>query len=226
MNANVPIKNTQAETDLIARFDAAKTDLPGSVAVAALREAAIAQTRDKGLPHRRVEEYKYSDLRAFMKSAAPLVAAAESDAVKAALDVADTFGDLDRYRIVVANGNFHADLSDTDALAGEGLSVVNLADVLPGEGGAQALSYPKTGPLDGVVALNTAFVQGGVVITVKEGTDVSKPVELIQISTSEGGQVVRNKIAVGKGSKLRLLETFVGNNWRWRDQHGVRLSGR
>ncbi|MEP2706451.1 MAG: Fe-S cluster assembly protein SufD [Roseibium sp.] len=211
MNANAPIKNTQAESDLMDRFEAAKGALSGSVAVSALREGALGQIRDKGLPHRRVEEYKYSDLRAFMKSAAPLAAKADSAAAKAALDNLDSYGDLDRYKIVIANGDYLADLSDTDALASAGVSVANLSDGLAGEHGAQLLTYPKTGPNDGVVALNTAFVQGGVVITVKEGSEVLKPVELVQIATSTGAQAVRNKISVGKGAKLRLLETFAGD---------------
>lgn len=211
MNANAPIKNTQAESDLMDRFEAAKGALSGSVAVSALREGALGQIRDKGLPHRRVEEYKYSDLRAFMKSAALLATKADSAAAKAALDDLDSYGDLDRYKIVIANGDYLADLSDADALASEGISVANLSDGLAGEHGAQLLTYPKTGPNDGVVALNTAFVQGGVIITVKEGSEVSKPVELVQIATSTGAQAVRNKISVGKDAKLRLLETFAGD---------------
>lgn len=211
MNASVPIKHTQAESDLLERFDGAKGSLAGSVAVAALREAALGQIRDRGLPHRRVEEYKYSDLRAFLKSAAPLAAAADKAAAKAALDGQDSYGDLDRFRIVIANGTFMAELSDTDALSAEGVTLADLTDALASEGGAQLLASPKTGPNDGVVALNTAFVQGGVVITVKAGAEVSKPVELVQVATSTGAQVTRNRILLGEGAKLRLLETFVGD---------------
>ncbi len=211
MNATVPIKNTQAESDLVARFDAAKGSLPGSIAVAALREAALGQIRDKGLPHRRVEEYKYSDLRAFMKSAAPLASDAKQEDVQSALNFLESFADLDRYKIVIANGSYQAALSDTDALAGEGVTIEDIADILSGENGAQVLSYPKTGPSDGVVALNTAFVQGGVVVSVKDGAEVSKPIEILQIVTDAGAQVVRNKIVVGKGAKLRLLESFSGD---------------
>lgn len=211
MNASVPIKHTQAESDLLDRFDSAKGALAGSVAVAALREAALGQIRDRGLPHRRVEEYKYSDLRAFLKSAAPLAAAADAAMAKALLDGQDSYGDLDRFRIVVANGTFLADLSDTDALAAEGVTLTALNDALSGEGGAQLLASPKTGPNDGVVGLNTAFVQGGVIVEVKAGVEVSKPVELVQVATSTGAQVTRNRIVLGEGAKLRLLETFVGD---------------
>ncbi|WP_299813544.1 Fe-S cluster assembly protein SufD [uncultured Roseibium sp.] len=210
MNASVPIKHTQAESDLIDRFEAAKGALSGSVAVTALREAAVSQIRDKGLPHRRVEEYKYTDLRAFMKSAAPLAAAADESAVKAILGGQDAFGELERYRIVVANGAFLPGLSDLEALAGEGVSVTSLTDELAGEHGAQLLASPKSAANDGVLALNTAFVQGGVVVKVKEGAEISRPVELVHVAASAGGQISRSRISVAKGAKLRLLETFAG----------------
>lgn len=211
MNASVPIKHTQAESDLFDRYETAKDNLPGSVTVNALREAAIAQIRDKGLPHRRVEEYKYSDLRAFLKSAGPLAGNVNVASARSVLAAADTFADLDRYRIVLSNGTYAAELSDTDALAKEGVTVTDLGDVLTAEDGARVLSYPKTGPTDGIVALNTAFVQGGVVLEVKDGAEVSKPLELVHVAESAGAQVTRNRIVVGKGAKLRLLESFVGD---------------
>lgn len=211
MNASAPIRHTQAESDLLARFEAANPGLPGSVAVSALREAALGLIRDRGLPHRRVEEYKYSDLRAFMKSAAPLTGAADFSAAKAALESAETFGDLDRYRVVVANGAFQAELSDVDALQAEGVTVTSFAEALGGEDSSLMLSAPKTGPQDGVVALNTAFVQGGAVIAVKAGAEVSKPVELVQVAAGTGAQAVRNAVTLGEGASLRLLETFVGD---------------
>ncbi|MEO9529076.1 SufD family Fe-S cluster assembly protein [Roseibium sp.] len=211
MNASVSIKHTQAECDLFDRFKAAKADLAGSVAVTALREAALGQIRDKGLPHRRVEEYKYSDLRAFMKSATPLAPAADADTIKAILDGQDSYAGLERYRIVIANGTFQANLSDTGALASEGVSLTALSDVLAGENGTTMLTPPKSGPNDGVLALNTAFLQGGVVIAVKAGAHVTKPVELVQVATAAGAQVTRNRITLGKGAKLRLLETFIGD---------------
>ncbi|MES0882181.1 Fe-S cluster assembly protein SufD [Roseibium sp. SCP14] len=211
MNVSIPINHTKAESDLLDRFDDVKEALPGSVAVAALREAAIDQIREKGLPHRRVEEYKYSDLRAFLKSAAPMAAASEMNAVTALMNAEDSYGDLDRYRVVIANGRFIAELSDVDALAAEGASLANIAEALSGENGAQLIAPPKSGPNDGIIALNTAFLQGGVIISVNDGVELSKPVELVQVATGAGGQATRNRISVGNGAKLRLLETFLGD---------------
>ncbi|WP_417683956.1 Fe-S cluster assembly protein SufD [Roseibium sp.] len=211
MNATTPINHTQAEGELIARFDGAKAGLAGSAAVTALREAAAGQIKAKGLPHRRVEEYKYTDLRAYMKSAAPLAAAATAAEAKAVIDGFDSYGELDRYKLVIANGSFVSELSDVAALAGEGVTVTDFNEALAGDNGASLLSSPKTAGEDGTLALNTAFVQGGVVIAVKEGAEVSKPVELIQVAVGEGAQVVRNRITVAKGATFKLLETFAGD---------------
>ena len=72
MNAEVrPIK-TAAESSLLARFAAAKCALPGAGAIAALREEAFGRFEQAGLPSRRVEEWKYTDLRALMREAKPL----------------------------------------------------------------------------------------------------------------------------------------------------------
>ncbi|QFT32303.1 FeS cluster assembly protein SufD [Labrenzia sp. THAF82] len=210
MNATALIKHTQAESNLLDRYQSFKDSLEGSVAVSALREAAVEQIRDRGLPHRRVEEYKYSDLRAFLKSAAPLAAAADETAAKAILADQNSYGDLDRYQIVTINGVFAPQLSDLDGLTGEGAVVSDFNTALKGENGAQLLRSPKSAANDGVIALNTAFVQGGVVISLAAGVEVTKPVELIQVATSEGAQVSRHKITLGEGAKLRLLETFVG----------------
>ncbi|MEH0072709.1 hypothetical protein V6L77_24745 [Pannonibacter sp. Pt2-lr] len=73
MTANLRVVSTQAETDLEAHFAALKD---GGADLISLREAAFARFRATGLPHRRIEEWKYTDLRAFLKSyAAPAAAA-------------------------------------------------------------------------------------------------------------------------------------------------------
>ncbi|HJX20376.1 MAG TPA: hypothetical protein VJ454_05250, partial [Steroidobacteraceae bacterium] len=85
MNAEVrPIKEagtikTRAETALAANFAAVRRALPGAGAVAALREVAFKRFENEGLPHRRVEEWKYTDLRALMRDAKPLAGAPRAE---------------------------------------------------------------------------------------------------------------------------------------------------
>ena len=84
MNAEVRAIKTPAELALSAAFGAARATLPGKGAVAKLREDAFERFDANGLPHRRVEEWKYTDLRALMRDfyppAAPPDAAAKARA--------------------------------------------------------------------------------------------------------------------------------------------------
>src|SRR6185503_1781748 len=72
MNAEVRAIKTSAEQRLVQSYAAARGTLPGDGVVAALREDAFKRFDAGGLPHRRVEEWKYTDLRALMREAKPL----------------------------------------------------------------------------------------------------------------------------------------------------------
>ena len=129
MNVEVrPIK-TAAETALAASFTAAKRVLPGSGAVAALREDAFRRFETEGLPHRRVEEWKYTDLRALMREARPLAGAPDAAAKARAGNALATLVAIEARRIVFVDGAFVPELSDLDGLE-PGLSVRSMAQML------------------------------------------------------------------------------------------------
>ena len=86
MNAEVRQIKTAAEQGLAEAFAAREGKLPGDGAVAALREAAFRSFEAHGLPHRRVEEWKYTDLRALMRDAKPLAAPPDAAAKARAKD--------------------------------------------------------------------------------------------------------------------------------------------
>ena len=65
-----------------------------------------------GLPHRRVEEWKYTDLRALMREAKPLAGAPDAAAKARAKDAGKLIGDMDARRIVFVDGAFVPELSD------------------------------------------------------------------------------------------------------------------
>ncbi len=73
MTAEIRPIRTAAEIGLAEAFAALRPRLAGS-AVAARREAAFRRFEAVGLPHRRVEDWKYTDLRALMRDAKPLAA--------------------------------------------------------------------------------------------------------------------------------------------------------
>ena len=67
MNAPVTPIRTEAENALVAAFGAARPGLAGGEAVAQRRDEALAAFMRSGLPHRRVEAWHYTDLRAALR---------------------------------------------------------------------------------------------------------------------------------------------------------------
>ena len=74
MNAELRSVKTNAEQALADAYVATKTTLPGDGKVLKLRDAAAARFDALGLPHRRVEEWKYTDLRVALRDAKPSTA--------------------------------------------------------------------------------------------------------------------------------------------------------
>ena len=69
--AEVAVIKTAAEQQLAAGWQEAKSRLPGPTL---LRATAFERFAAAGLPHRRVEEWEYTDLRALMRDSKPLAA--------------------------------------------------------------------------------------------------------------------------------------------------------
>ena len=206
MTAEPRTLRTKAEDAIAAEFRAARPALPGGQAALDRRDRAFALFERTGLPHRRIEAWKYTDLRALMRVAAPLAGDAEP-AVLAGLLAADPFAALDRVIIVVVNGVYRPDLSDLAGLAG--VTVESLGDVLK-------TAPERVGRLfadadDPMLALNTALMRGGVVLTIaKDATP--PPIEIVHLTASGEPVAVatRDVVEVGANAALRLIESHRG----------------
>lgn len=199
---------TKAEEQIAAEYQARRDGLPGGREALARRDAAYAAFAAMGLPHRRVEAWKYTDLRALLRAFPPLAGPAP-EAKAAEIARTDLLGDLDRARIVVANGVYQPGLSD---LAGtEGVTVRSVAEVL-------AIAPERIGSLvsdteDAMVALNTALMQGGVVVTIAQNAKPSRPIEIVHLSAVDApaSAFVRNVVDIGVGASVRIVESFLGS---------------
>src|SRR3974377_127980 len=123
-----PVK-TDAESALETHFAAARRSLPGAPAVAGLRENAFERFAADGLPHRRIEEWKYTDLRAVMREAKPLAPLPDAAAKLRAREAGAMHAAIDARRIVFVDGSYVPELSDLAALE-PGLAIRSLAPVL------------------------------------------------------------------------------------------------
>jgi Fe-S cluster assembly protein SufD len=204
-----PIK-TAAEIGLAEAFAALRSRLAGTPG-AARREAAFRRFEAVGLPHRRIEDWKYTDLRALMRDAKPL-AIPPDEVVKArARSAGGVLAGLDVRRIVFVDGMLVPELSD---LAPEpGLKITSLAAALA-RGDAATVASLGVGPAEGDVAyaLNTAFMGDGAVIELAPGARPARPIHLVFAYGSDRAAAVftRSLVAVGAGAGLTLFESHDG----------------
>jgi Fe-S cluster assembly protein SufD len=201
---------TAAEVALAESFAEVKHVLPGGEAVAALREQAFRQFEQQGLPHRRVEEWKYTDLRSLMRETWPL--AAPPDAAAKARGGAADVPAIDARRIVLVDGVLVPELSDLAELEA-GLAVGSMARALA-QGDAQVTGrlgrlVPST---DAAVALNTAFMGDGAVIRVAAGAALARPIHLLFVNAGGAPASVyaRSLAVVEPGARAMLVESHGG----------------
>jgi Fe-S cluster assembly protein SufD len=209
---------TVAETHLAEAFAALRGGLRDD-AVAARREAAFRYFEARGLPHRRVEEWKYTDLRTLMRDVKPLAGTPDAEARAQAKSAGRIFAAIGARRLVFVDGAFVPELSNLADIE-PGLSIRSLADVL----GRRSAGVPPAllqgggrdapGPAEGDVAyaLNTAFMGDGAVIEVAAGVEIARPLHLVFANGAPqaGAVFSRSLVVLRPAARLTLLESHEG----------------
>jgi Fe-S cluster assembly protein SufD len=200
---NVALAKTGTGRAVDRVFDPVCDRLPGAPNVAAARRKAFEVFEQAGLPHRRLEEWKYTDLRALMREVLPLAGAPDAAALERARVALGACTIEGAARLVLVDGVFAPELS-TDAEAG--VSVRTLRDVLEG-GDVELLHASET---DSMIALNAALATDGVVIEVAVGAAPTRPIQLVHVATASSASVVtRSRLKIGNGARAALVESFV-----------------
>lgn len=196
MNVELKRIRTDAETAVLERFAAVEDALPGKAATHASRRNSIALFEREGLPHRRMEQWKYTDLRSMMREIAPLAETAGSADVPAPLvDGA--------VQIAIIDGH----LGSLPENLPEGVSVGSLADALAD--GSADLCVDAT-PDTAIQALNAAFVRDGMVLNFAAQADVATPIELVFIRSANATMShARAHVTMGAGSKATIIERHI-----------------
>jgi Fe-S cluster assembly protein SufD len=211
VNAEVTPIRTAAEAALAQTFAQARERLPGDDAVVAQRDAAFDLFAREGLPHRRVEDWKYTDLRALMRDARPLASPPDAAAKALAKSAGAVLGDVEARRLVFVDGAFVAELSDLRNLE-SGLTVGSLADALSGNGPTLVAHLGTLAPASDVaVALNTALMGDGAVIRVAAGSTIERPLHLLFVASEKpSATFVRSLVVIEKGARAMLIESHEG----------------
>ena len=210
MNAEVRQIKTNAELALAQAYSAEKARLPGDRKVVALRDAAAARFDALGLPHRRVEEWKYTDLRALIREAKPIAGAPDAAGKARAKDAGKVIGDMDARRVVFVDGTFVPELSDLANLS-PGLTIRSMAQALAEGDALVADRLGKVMPADGegVIALNTALMRDGAVIHVAKGATLERPIHLVFAATGDKAASVftRSLVVIEQGARAMVVES-------------------
>lgn len=198
-------RRTRAEEALEAAFERRGLVLPG-----AGRGEAFARFAARGLPHRRVEAYHFTDVRALLTTAPEPSVPASAEAAAAALG-ADVFAAAGPARAVFVDGWFVAGLSDLAGL-GDGVRVATLASALAAgeaiEGLGDRVGSGTAAAGDPLVDLVCAFFGDGLALSVPAGATLGRPLEIRHVSTGVSASAyVRHVVQLGEGAKATVLES-------------------
>jgi Fe-S cluster assembly protein SufD len=211
MAADVRPIRTAAEQALTEAF-AARATARARDPLADRREAAFSRFAAEGLPHRRIEDWKYTDLRALMREAKPLAGAPDAAGIARAKDAGALLRDIGTRRIVLVDGAFVPELSDLAALE-PGVTIGSMAQALAAGDPAVVKVIGTVAPSDDIAAaLNTAFMGDGVVVRIADGVSLARPLHLVFAFTASSAAAVfaRSLVVVGNGARATLIESHEG----------------
>jgi Fe-S cluster assembly protein SufD len=163
-----------------------------------IRTAAFARFLETGLPTRRIEAWHYTDLRAAMADAAPILSAPSRADVETARNRLAARERVPGAQLVLLGGHYIADLSDR---LPTGVAVTDGATAAAGVG-------------DPMVALNEALSSTGCTVSVTRDAKIAEPITIVHLANGSGSHAVysRMAIALDAGAQASFVEVFEGGN--------------
>ncbi len=181
---------------------------------AEIRRAARGHFERLGIPTRRDEAWKYTDLREALTPEYTFVSGKTglSDAdIDAAVASAAVEG-LGAYRLVVVDGEVDARRSDLQDLP-EGVTAGSLREASVTGGGVMADYFARFADVDknAFAALNTAFQLDGLFLHVPKNVEVARPIHVVHVAAAARPSFVqtRHLVVVEANASCLVAETFV-----------------
>ncbi len=207
---NTTVMKTKAERAIPEQFEAALPGLPGGAVVRRAREAAMARFNALGFPHRRIEEWKYTDLRAALKEAlSPPVTTSPKLVTQAMLTAAlGPFASIDCTRLVFVDGHYAPALATANNAQFPGSQAgVRTAPVSEDPNDDRWASLDLSAS-NAISALNVAFASDGAVIEIPVSVTLDQPLMLVFLSSAGVPSTVttRNFVEIGDHASATLIE--------------------
>jgi Fe-S cluster assembly protein SufD len=207
---NVALAKTGTERAPSDIFAIARDRLPGAGKIADLRRHAFEAYECAGLPHRRIEEWKYTDLRVLMREVLPLAPEPDAAALKRAAAALKLHAIAGVRRLVLVDGVFAPKLSEMAGVE-KGLGIRTLREVLEaGDGALQAQLFAPENS-DAMVALNSAMMTDGVVIEIADGAALTQPLHIVHIASGAepAAMFTRSLLRIDKAASATLVESYI-----------------
>jgi len=202
---------TTAQDSFTEGFHAFRSTARGAL-LADLRRSAFDRFAELGVPTRRHEDWKYTNLAPLTKmsfvGADQVDAAVDPDAIAPHLleeSVAD--------RLVFVNGRFSTALSTLrEDTSGVRVQTLGAALETDPEAVASRLNALVSLEDNAMAALNTAFFEDGLFIHAPASANRDRPVHVVHIATSDAAPVnahPRCLVVAEEGARVRFAETFL-----------------
>jgi Fe-S cluster assembly protein SufD len=195
-----------------------RLDGVGPSTVAALRERGLSRFTTAGFPTTALEDWKYTNVTALAEQAHRLPASELPPGSGALTARARLRAGIE---LVFVNGRFAPSLSSTATLP-KGALAGSLAGALRTH---PELIEPHLGryaafdaAADSLTALNTAFIRDGAFVYAPVGAQITTPIHCLFVSLTANGPIVthpRTLIVAGEGSRLTVVEHYVGDGTYW-----------
>jgi Fe-S cluster assembly protein SufD len=207
---NLALAKTDTGRPLSDVFAVVRDRLPGTSRIADVRRQAFESYERAGLPHRRIEDWKYTDLRVLMREVLPLAAAPDAAALKRADAALKPHAIPGVRRLVLVDGVFVPKLSNMGNLE-NGLSIRALSEVLQSNGTALQTQLLSPDNSDAMVALNSAMMTDGLVVEVADGVTLTQPLQIVHVASAAqpAAMFTRSLLKLGKNAGATLVESYI-----------------
>lgn len=172
-----------------------------------IRTEAIKSFKEKGFPTKKEEAWKYTSLNRLLKNDYSVFSRKEN-----ALEYRDVknyfIHEIDSYKIVFIDGKYSSHLSQTTH---EGIDVCLMSSALTKPKYRILIEnyFNKIAQKDSLTSLNTAFSNEGAYIHIPKNKIVSKPIQIIHLSTGNESAIMlqpRNLVVVDENSHVQIIE--------------------
>ncbi|RYY30395.1 MAG: Fe-S cluster assembly protein SufD [Chitinophagaceae bacterium] len=184
----------------------------GANPLADIRRDAFRTFDLMGIPTVRHEEWKYTRISSLFNKEFQLQTTQTSQLQPADIDKLRLPGYQDANQLVFVNGYYAPQLSDVRS---SGLTLVSLEEAAANQFAPlvrEHFNHSSKYLKDGINALNTAFIDGGIFLHIEARKLIKHPVYIYNITDARDQAVLsqpRSLVFVSEGAQVQLVETYI-----------------